>query len=99
MRWLSENQDAWVELTMVTEDFLRAEQRKRLNSAHPGIVNIVPQLKSTGSGHEDRREDIDLTKSTEELFSDFFKSASGQRPNEQLIELFREIRDFDDRED
>ncbi len=37
------------------------------------------------------REQIDLTKSIEDLFIEYFKHARGQDPNENLLKLLKEV--------
>jgi len=89
--WLNDNPDTLVELTMATETYLTAEQRKRLTAAHDGIVSLIPEVKNqdeTGTGGS---KAIDLNKSMEALFSDYFRHAKGQEPNESILNLFKEI--------
>ena len=44
--WLTENPDSLVELTMATETYLTAEERKQLYAAHEGIVSLIPDVKN-----------------------------------------------------
>ena len=44
--WLTENPDCLVELTMVTDIYLTAQERKQLSAAHNGIVTIIPEVKN-----------------------------------------------------
>lgn len=89
--WLDANQHALVELTMVSDDYMSAEERKILYQSHDGIVMLIPEvrnkeiLQSEGST-------IDLNQSVEELFENYFRAKFGQSPNEEIIELFKEIR-------
>jgi exonuclease SbcD len=91
LNWLAENQDALVELTLVTETFLTALERRRLNAVHPGIVAIVPEVADAESLLGSRQKQIDLNQSMEKLFCDYFKHEKGQDPNEDLMNLFKEI--------
>jgi DNA repair protein SbcD/Mre11 len=91
LQWLTENQDALVELTLVTETFLTAMERRKLNAVHPGIVAIIPEVidaESLVGGHQ---KQIDLNQSMEKLFIDYFKHEKGQEPGEDLMNLFKEI--------
>jgi len=89
--WLTENQDALVELTLVTETFLTAMERRKLNAVHPGIVAVIPEVTDTESLVGSRQKQIDLNQSMEKLFRDYFKHEKGQEPGEDLMNLFKEI--------
>jgi exonuclease SbcD len=43
LQWLIDNPDCLAELTMVTDTYLTAQERKQLGSAHSGIVTIIPE--------------------------------------------------------
>lgn len=89
--WLMENQDSLVELTLVTDTFLTAAERKQLSSVHSGIISIIPEVKNEGDLTGSGRQSIDLSKSMEKLFVDYFRYEKGQEPNEQIMKLFNEI--------
>lgn len=91
LKWLSENQDCLAELTMVTDTFLTALERKQLSATHDGIVTIVPEVKSSAEISEKQSKTIDLSKDMNTLFKDYFKYAKGQEPNDELMALFTEI--------
>ncbi len=88
--WLSQNQDSLVEITMVSETFLSAVDRKRLLDAHNGIM-IIPELKNSGLSTGTADLQVDLTRGINDLFLDFFKKEKGQEPGEEIISLFNEI--------
>ncbi|MBL7969873.1 MAG: exonuclease SbcCD subunit D, partial [Prolixibacteraceae bacterium] len=88
--WLGENQDALVELTMVTDTYLTARERKLLSAAHNGIVTIIPEVKNV-SGFSGGGKNIDLTKNMEDLFIDYFRHEKGQEPNDEMMRLFTEV--------
>ncbi len=93
-QWLLENPEALVELTMVTDEFLKVEEQKKLYQAHNGIIRLIPMVKNatahTGTGRE-----IDLNQNIELLFKAYFKSRNnGQEPNATLMELFKEIKEL-----
>jgi DNA repair protein SbcD/Mre11 len=88
--WLKENPDTLIELTMATENYLTAEERKRLVQAHTGLVNIIPEVKNQGNVGS-HHQTIDLTKNMEELFKEYFFYEKNQKPDEKLLELFREV--------
>ncbi|MCY1723317.1 exonuclease subunit SbcD [Prolixibacteraceae bacterium Z1-6] len=89
--WLAENQDSLVELTMVTETFLTAQERKQLANAHSGIITIIPEVTNKSEAAASTSKTIDLTKSMEALFSDYFEHSKGQKPNQEIKDLFAEI--------
>lgn len=91
LQWLSENEQALVELTLVTDNYLTAEERKRLSQAHAGIVTIIPEVSNPEMLHA-KGASIDLSQDIEELFGQFFQHRHGQLPNPELINLFKEIR-------
>jgi len=88
--WLNNNQSALVEITMVTDDYLSVRDRKALNECHPGIVNIIPEVKNKAFTLN-KRGDIDLNKSVEQLFKEFFKHSKGQEADETTMQLFKEV--------
>ena len=91
VEWLQNNQLALIELTMVTETYLTAEERKTLNNAHSGIITIIPDVIKGDGDHASLRKTIDLSKGMEELFSDYFRDEKGQEPNIRILNLFKEI--------
>jgi len=94
--WLTENQDSLIELTMVTDTYLTAQERKQLSSAHNGIVTIIPEVRNVADFQALNKKSIDLTKNMEELFTDYFRHSKGQEPNKEILELFTEILAEDD---
>jgi exonuclease SbcD len=91
IQWLTNNPDCLVELTMVTDTFLTALERKQINAAHHGIVAIVPEVRNASELNAGIRKGIDLSKSMQELFVDYFRHEKGQEPNEDILKLFTEI--------
>ena len=91
LQWLSENQEALVELTLVTENYLTANDRKQLNKAHAGIVSIIPEVTNPDNLVGNQQKQIDLSRSMEELFHDYFMHEKGQEPNDEIKRLFTEI--------
>ena len=89
--WLEENQDHLVELTLVSETYLSSEDRKSLSAAHQGIVAIIPEIKNQATNLESKLPTIDLTKSMESLFADYFTHTKKQAPSESIVKLFKEL--------
>ncbi len=90
--WLQENPDTLVELTMESETFLTAEERRQLYKAHQGIVYLIPKVTNMERGTAPVQE-INLNQDMDALFRDFFRCKNGgQDPNEELMKIFSEIR-------
>lgn len=89
--WLQENQNALVELTLESDTFLTADERRRLYQSHSGIVYLIPKVKNID--HEQvGATDINLSQEMSELFKDYFKAKNaGQEPNADLLDLFKEV--------
>lgn len=90
VEWLAANTDALVELTLVSDTYITAQERKLLNDIHPNIINIYPEVAVSGQV-EQKRGKVDLTKTPEALFRDYFMHAKGQEPSESIMALFKEI--------
>lgn len=91
LKWLSEHPDTLVELTLRTDKHIQAQDRKRLLDTHPGIVRIIPEFTDPELLRFTSGKQIDLSRSMEELFTDYFLHKKGQPPNEDLLKLFREV--------
>ncbi len=91
VNWLMQNQDSLIELTMVTDNFLTAQERKQLSLTHEGIIAIIPEVKNANEITSNQSKTIDLSKDMNTLFSDYFRYAKGQEPNNEIMELFNEI--------
>lgn len=90
VKWLSDNQDDLIELTIVAEKYLLSEDRQRLDQAHDGIISIIPEINGS-NGTDEHEQEIDLTLSITSLFKRYFKQKHGQEPNDRIIDLFKEI--------
>ncbi|KFE98861.1 DNA repair exonuclease [Chryseobacterium formosense] len=91
VEWLNENPNTLVELTLESETFLSADERKRLYQSHSGIVHLIPKIKNQETD-ENNLSEINLNQDIQTLFKDYFKSKNGgQEANEELINLFNEI--------
>lgn len=91
VQWLQENPNTFIELTLESETFLTADERRLIYQSHTGIVHLIPKVKNRESGEETNTE-INLNQNIETLFKDYFKSKNaGQEANEELMNLFNEI--------
>ena len=92
--WLTENQNSLVELTLESETFLTSEERKRIYQTHHGIVHLIPKIRNLESNENELRT-VNLNQDIQSLFKDYFKSKNnGQEANEDLINLFNEIKNL-----
>ncbi len=88
--WLQNNQQHLVELTLEMDTYLTSQERKALHQAHEGLVNIIPIMRG-GIFENSSYTGPDLTLNREKLFEVYFESRHGQKPNNELIALFKEI--------
>jgi DNA repair protein SbcD/Mre11 len=91
VQWLAENQNALVQLTIVAEKHIAAADNRRLREAHNGIVHIFPEIKKTKNGSVEAKSINIVEQSMEELFEDFFKNRKGTPPNQEVLDLFKEV--------
>jgi exonuclease SbcD len=91
LEWLQVHQEAWVELTILTDTYLTAQERQALAEAHPRILSLIPEMRNLDSWDIDSRPTIDLNRDIRSLFADYFESRKGTRPNEELLKLFEEV--------
>lgn len=89
--WLQENPHTFVELTLVSDTYIDAPTKKSLLKAHDGIVSIIPKITGEQEQANPQAKRINIQQSREALFRDYFRERKGQEPNDDLMELFREI--------
>jgi exonuclease SbcD len=91
LSWLEENPYCFVEITFVAEKSIDAATRKTIMKAHDGIVNLIPQIQNLAGSENLSLKVEDLGKDMNTLFKLFYKSEKGQEPNEELMDIFREV--------
>ena len=95
IEWLNQDQasekPSLIELSIETDNFLSAADAQLLYAAHKGIVGtIIPRIKGKNNASE---SEMDYSKNIGDLFVDFFKKQNnGQEPNEEIMQLFEEVR-------
>lgn len=89
--WLENNQDTLVELTIQTETYLKADERKSLYNVHKGIVTLIPELIGDNAVKSSEKR-IDLSQNMDELFAQYFKSKKAIPPNDEIMSLFNELK-------
>ncbi|MHC5353589.1 metallophosphoesterase family protein [Myroides sp. LJL115] len=91
IEWLQLNPYHLVELTLVSDEFLKADDIKRLYQAHDGIITIIPQITTNASQSDVQHSTVNLDQDIQGLFEDYFKQKyNGQTPNQEILELFNE---------
>ncbi|HKK59028.1 MAG TPA: exonuclease subunit SbcD [Salinivirga sp.] len=90
IKWLVENQDAFTEITMRTDDFLKADENKSLRDASENLVNIIPEPKNRAASAQNQKQ-IDMNQSVSDLFKKYFYHTHGQEPNNEMMEIFNEV--------
>lgn len=89
--WLENHQNTLVELTIESETFLTADERRRIAQAHKGIIHLIPKVRNVEKQMSENQT-INLNQNMQDLFKDYFKSKKeGQEPNEEIMDLFNEI--------
>jgi DNA repair protein SbcD/Mre11 len=91
LTWLENHPYCFVEVTYLTDESIDAATRKAILKAHDGIVNLIPQLRHAASQTQDELQAEDLSRDMESLFRLFYTSEKGQEPNEQLMDIFKEV--------
>lgn len=89
--WLEANPYCFVEITYITEHSIDAATRKAIMKSHDGIVNLIPQIKNPLGQETFSLQVEDLSKDMNHLFKLFYQSEKGQEPNEELMEIFKEV--------
>ena len=89
--WLETHQNLWVELSLETETYLKAKERKLLLDLHPRIVRIIPKFTRPELLRFTSGKEVNLNQDIESLFNDFFQFKKGGPPNDTLQSLFKEI--------
>ena len=89
--WLEENPRNIVELFVESDDYLKAEDRKKMHQAHKHVIGPIPVLRTPEGKSKERLRASDLKEDIETLFSRFFKDKTDVAPNEEMLDLFREV--------
>lgn len=87
--WLSNNNDCWVEVTLLVDNYLTAADKQLLYKSHDRIVTIIPQLKDKLEYSTTTIQEIQKDKT--QLFKAYFEKAKGVSINDNLMQIFKEI--------
>lgn len=98
--WLKKHPESFVELTLITDDFISQADRKALQQSHDGIVAVIPKIRNAKAETSSRYSAVNLERSLEELFVDYFQQRyDGQQPGKDIMEIFREVLAADEDQD
>ncbi|EON78789.1 Exonuclease SbcD [Lunatimonas lonarensis] len=89
--WLQAHPHCYVELTFAADHAIDAATRKALLSAHDGIVNLIPLIRSSTGETNTGLQVEDLEKDMVSLFRMYYHSEKLHEPNAELIDLFKEV--------
>jgi len=91
VEWLLENPNVLVELTIESDTFLKADDRKLIYQSHDGIIHLIPKVKNV-KVEDSALQEVNLNQNITDLFKDYFKSKNGnQEPNDEIMNLFNEV--------
>lgn len=91
LSWLQENQNTYVELTMISDDALEASSRKALLAAHSRIVYLIPKRKNIDATSSNMVNADDIMQDIPTLFKKYFESEKGQEPSAEIMDLLTEV--------
>ncbi|HRC66949.1 MAG TPA: hypothetical protein PK976_03320, partial [Bacteroidales bacterium] len=90
-QWLPHHTDCLLEMTLHTDIDLNAEITNHFHRLHPGIVQIIPEFPEESNLKEKEEIAPDPTGEIMELFKDYFRSIKQVPPDEETLDIFREI--------
>lgn len=91
VEWLLTNPYSLVELTLVSDTFISNQDLKRIHESHDGIIHIIPVISKSATDDENAAVKVNLEQDIQGLFKDFFISKYKQEPNDEILDLFKEV--------
>jgi DNA repair protein SbcD/Mre11 len=92
IEWMQQFPDALIDLTIVSDSFMKNQDTRRLKEAHAGLIRINPEIKSENAADTEGSPIVDIGGNMRDLFADFFKYKNkGQEPNTEILALFDEL--------
>lgn len=91
VEWLLTNPHSLVELTLVSDTFISNQELKRIRESHDGIIHIIPVISKSATDDENAAVKVNLEQDIQGLFKDFFISKYKQEPNDEILDLFKEV--------
>jgi exonuclease SbcD len=98
LEFLNANQESFLDITLRVDEFLSQENYRLILKTHPRIISFMPVSDLISS--DEKRDELlalDLSRSIEDLFTDFFTEEHGQAPNAEIKEIFREINSMNEK--
>ena len=89
--WLVLNRNCWVELTIVSDNYLSHSDKQMLYDASDKIVAIIPQVNTIGDTLSAGNQINSIRTDKTALFKSYFTKMKGGEPDQSLIDLFNEI--------
>ena len=89
--WLVQNRNCWVELTIVSDNYLSHSDKQMLYDASDKIVAIIPQVNTIGDTLSAGNQINSIRTDKTALFKSYFTKMKGGEPDQSLIDLFNEI--------
>jgi len=90
VKWLEANPNCWVELTIVSDKYLKATDKRLLYESHEGIVSIIPEVTKEFES-TDPTSRINLSDNMTDLFKQYFKQKNGQEVSDEVLDIFKEV--------
>jgi exonuclease SbcD len=90
VEWLLSNPYCLVELTLLSDTFISNQDLKRIHESHDGIIYIIP-IVSNENQDNTQTPRVNIDQDIHGLFKDFFVSKHKQEPNDEILDLFREV--------
>jgi len=91
VEWLLTNPYSLVELTLVSDTFISNQDLKRIHESHDAIIHIIPVISKSATDDENANVKVNLEQDIQGLFKDFFISKYKQEPNDEILDLFKEV--------
>lgn len=88
--YLIANPESLFELSIRSDVYLTAEEISKLRRASDGIIHLIPLVNSPEAGSTSSRQ-INLSEDMETLFVNYFTSQHGQKPSQEILEIFNEL--------
>jgi exonuclease SbcD len=90
VEWLLSNPYCLVELTLLSDTFISNQDLKRIHESHDGIIYIIPIISNENQDNTQTPR-VNIDQDIHGLFKDFFVSKHKQEPNDEILDLFREV--------
>ncbi|MCV6639555.1 exonuclease subunit SbcD [Candidatus Albibeggiatoa sp. nov. NOAA] len=93
VKWLKTQQNMIVELTIQTEQYLTAKDRKALHDAYDDLF-VIPDVQSTDlfdQAQNKTKHILENFHNMDHLFMSYFHTKHGQTPNKDILDLFSEL--------